>query len=249
MTVIEEARKLFLAELDAAVETQLERWEEHVNAIGIEKGKKVEKQLPIDDAGKEALIRFRTEMFWDLTDELSEQVYTGEISIGQWQETMKQSIRELHTSTAAIGKGGWDEMEPADWGRLGPRLKDQYRWLQGFAEHIDTNREDVSLKQIKARARLYGEAAAGSSVVIEAGVVFEAKLPWLPRDGSTPCLNRCHCQWRQTIIGKEGEFNIVESLWQLGQADHCETCRGREGHLEVNRIHETVVVPDVIGGY
>jgi hypothetical protein len=209
----------------------------------------VEKQLPIDQASKATLLTIRRNMFLDFSDDLAEQLYTGEISIGQWQEAFKQELRQLYTSSAAIGNGGWDEMTFADWGRLGPLMKDQYRYLQGFAEHIADNADDVSLKYIKARSRMYGEGAAGGSIIIEAGVVFEALLPYMPRDGSSECLNRCHCRWVNTIIDKKGDWNIVQSTWQLGEADHCATCVGRNGHVEVNRVHKTVDIPPIIGGY
>jgi len=209
----------------------------------------IEKQLPIDHESKQALIKLRTRIFYDISDGLADQLYTGDISIGQWQESMKQAIREAHSSNAAIGKGGWDLMEPADWGRLGPQMQNQYRYLQGFAEHIETNRDTVSLKHIKARAKLYGDSAAGSAVLMEAGVVFEAKLPYMPKDGSTECLNRCHCKWLHNQVGTDGDFKIIESTWVLGIADHCKTCLDRSGHVEVNRIHRVVDVPVSIGGY
>jgi len=147
----------------------------------------VEKQLPISDAGKTVLIKIRTGIFAELSDGLSEDVYTGKISIGQWEESMKRAIRELHSSVAAIGKGGWDKMTWADWGRLGPVMKDQYRYLHGFAEAIAANKESISIDAIKARARMYGNAGGFSSIVVQAGDVFATKLPWLPKDGSTEC--------------------------------------------------------------
>lgn len=208
-----------------------------------------EKQLPIGEEGKATLLTLRRNMFWDHMDGLAEEMYTGEISIGQWQETFKDYMRQFYSSSAAIGKGGWDNMTWADWGRLGPVMKDQYRYLQGFADHIYDNRDTISLKYIKARSRLYGEGGAYGAALLEAGVVFEALLPWLPRDGSTECLNRCHCSWMNSISGKDKKFNIVRCVWTLGKADHCGTCVDRDGYVEQIRVHETVEVPSIIGGY
>jgi len=243
-SIIEQAQKVFLEELDKDTDTFLERWKKYVDSTNL-----VEKQLPITDAGKAALLELRRQMFWDRTDKLAEQLYTGEISIGQWQETFKENMRQFYSSSAAIGKGGWDNMTNADWGRLGPVMKEQYRYLQGFAEHISLNRDTISLKYIKSRSRLYGEGGAYGAALIEAGVVFEALLPWLPRDGSTECLNRCHCRWSNRVVSKQRDFKLVESTWRLGEADHCTTCFKRDGHQVFNRVHESVHIPQAIGGY
>jgi len=215
----------------------------------VEKQLEIEKQLPINDADKLKIFELRRSMFFDDSDVLAERLFTGEITIGEWQESFKDILRQYYSSSAAIGKGGWDNMTWADWGRLGPEMQKQYKYLQGFAERISDNRDDISLKYIKARARLYGEGAGLPAALMEAGVVFEHFLPWLPKDGSTECLNRCHCRWVNTIIRTEGQWQFVKSVWKLGEADHCGTCIGREGHVETNRIHERVDVPPIIGGY
>jgi len=209
----------------------------------------VEKQLPITDEAKAAILELRRQMFWDHTDDLAEQLYTGEISIGQWQETFKDQMRQFYASSAAIGKGGWDNMTNQDWGRLGPVMKEQYRYLQGFADHIDNNRDTISLKYIKSRAKLYGEGGAYGAALIQAGVTFTDKLPWIPRDGSTECLNRCHCHWSNAIVERQREWMLIKSTWRLGEADHCSTCIKRNGYEVYNRVPEHVEVPSMIGGY
>ena len=249
-SVVEQARKVVEKELDEATDKVLKRWKDHIDNIGIE-----EKQLPITEEDKLKLFTLRREMFFDRSDALAEQLFTGEISLGEWQETFKDSLRQYYSSAAAIGKGGWDEMSWADWGRLGPVMKDQYGYLQKYAEYISKNRDTISLKYIKARARLYGEGAGFGAALIEAGTVFENLLPFLPRDGSTECLNRCHCRWEQTILSRDGQWFQVKSEWHLGVADHCSTCLSRAGRLGsprvvvTNRIHERVKVPAIIGGY
>lgn len=221
-------------------------WQEEVQSYDMG-GRPVLKQLPIDDESKEALLQIRINLFFDQSDELARQVYEGEITIGEWEEQMRQAIRQLYASAAAIGKGGWDLMTPADWGRLGPILKDQYQYLHGFAQYISDNRDTISLDYIRARARLYGEGAGYASNVTWAGTL-ERLLPWIPRDGSTECLNRCHCQWNLSIVGSDGDWNLVRAVWQLNPADHCNTCVERDGHTVNIRVHNSIDVPPVIGG-
>lgn len=207
------------------------------------------KQLPIDDASKQNLLQIRLNIFYDKVDELSEKMYTGDISIGDWQESLKKEIRMIYNSSAAIGKGGWDQMGPRDWGRLGTPLREQYRYLQGFAEHVATNRDTVSLKYIKARTRLYGEGAFHATTMIEAGFWFSDTLPWLPKDGSTECLNRCHCWWSLEVTSTTKRHQVVRATWNLGVADHCDTCLQRSGHVEILQVPLDVTVPSKIGGH
>jgi 2'-5' RNA ligase len=209
----------------------------------------VEKQLPIDDDSKKRLIEIRRNIFNDDVDRLAERMYTGEMSLGAWEETMKRYIRELHTSVAAIGKGGWDQMTWADWGRLGAVMREQYRYLHGFAEAIAENRETISINAIKARAHLYGTAAGHSAYLIEAGADIASQLPWLPKDGSTECLVGCKCQWDLKKVGVEKNMQLVQATWKLNPAEHCKTCIDRKGYVVVIRVPKDAIVPNKIGGY
>jgi hypothetical protein len=209
------------------------------------------KQLPITEESKATLIDIRMNLFNDASDTIAEQLYTGEISIGAWEESMKQLIREVHASVAAIAKGGWDEMSWSDWGRLGTPLREQYKYLHGFAQAVAEKSDTISLNAIKARAHLYGQGAAGSAVLIQAGPELEKLLPYLPRDGSTECLMRCRCAWILEIVDsdKPTKKKVVEAVWTLGVAEHCPTCLDRDGKTVTLTVPEDTVVPHVIGGY
>lgn len=207
----------------------------------------VEKQLPIGEESKKRLMEIRRGLFNSDSDRLAEKVYTGDISIGQWEENMKRLIREFHSSMAAIGKGGWGEMTWADWGRLGPIVKEQYRYLHGFAETLAEKRDTISLAAIKARAHLYGSAGGYSAAITEAGFVIQDLLPWIPRDGSTECLVNCCCRWELDIVGESGDFYTVRCVWRLAPAEHCPDCIDRNGHVEMIRVHKSVTVPKIIG--
>lgn len=212
-------------------------------------GEVVEKQLPIDDESRANLISIRRNIFNNDVDQLAEKLFTGDISLGAWEETMRRYIRELHTSTAAIGKGGWGEMSWRDWGRLGTQMREQYRYLHGFAEHIAANRETISIAAIKARAHLYGTAAGHSAYLMEAGAEIATQLPWMPKDGSTECLVGCKCQWNLQVIGEERNMKVVQAVWQLNPAEHCGDCVDRNGFVAVIRVNKDVPVPSKIGGY
>lgn len=83
----------------------------------------------------------------------------GSLSVPAWQLAMTDTIRALHTASAAAGKGGWDAMTPADWGRVGALTKQQYGYLAGFAGALADGAVDVQSAGFAARAELYGAAA------------------------------------------------------------------------------------------
>lgn len=207
----------------------------------------VEKQLPINDASKQALIQIRQLMFNDDVTGLAAKVYSGEMTIGKWEESMKSLIRGLHTSVTSIKRGGWDQMSWSDWGKMGTPLREQYKYLHGFAKAIEANKDTISLKAIEARAKMYGNAAQATGDIVNTDAEIRSKLPWMPRDGSTECLVNCLCRWILQVISKTKQWQMVQAVWRLSPAEHCDTCIGRNGHTEVFYVGLDVEVPSVIG--
>lgn len=252
MDVLQEAKQLLDGELDAAVSDTLALWQEHLDnhSLTREKARKPRRStIIIPEGEKYDVMAERQRIFDALSDQLSEQLYTGELSIGQWQEQMKLAIREFHTAATVIASGGWDNVSSRDYGRIGPVLREQYKYLHRFAQHIAENKDNITLAYLKARSRLYGEGAVKTGVLIETPVYIYDMLPWIPKDGSTPCLNGCHCKWVSRVVSVDGNWQTVEFTWHLGEAEHCGPCVGRDGHVEVLRIPLDVDVPIAIGGY
>lgn len=206
------------------------------------------KQFPIDDASKAALLEVRMNIFYNDVDALAERLFTGNVSIGAWEESMKKMIRELCASTAAISKGGWDNMTFQEWGRLGPVLKEQYRFLHSYAEYISANSDTVSIDYLKARANMYGRPSAHIMSMMTAGIEISHLLPWLPGDLSTLCDGNCKCEWSLSIENHAGNINTVRAVWELNPAEHCQTCLDREGTTLTFDIDDSVPIPPTIGG-
>lgn len=202
----------------------------------------------IPASGMDAAMRARQEAFNRTTDALAESLRSGRITLGMYEEDMRTRLRQYLGGMAIIGKGGVDNMTPSDWGKVGAELKKQYKWLHGFVKDIYSNRETVTVEAIKARARLYGEAGPKMAIMIQAGDLADPKeyLPWLPRDGSTECLNRCLCRWILTTI-PSGDVNSVTAVWTLSPAEHCDTCLERDGYIASFTVPLNVDVPDSIG--
>lgn len=78
------------------------------------------------------------------TRALGEQLQRGEISLGEWQTLMAREIKNATLYAAGLANGGWDNLSPADFGRVGRWLAQgpaggmgQYQYLQRFAEQIE----------------------------------------------------------------------------------------------------------------
>jgi hypothetical protein len=90
------------------------------------------------------------------TDMLAE----GNITLDQWQESVREALKLVHVQAAIIGNGGRETMGASDWGRIGQRLRVEYAYLQGFANDLLGGR--VSVAQSLARIGLYAQSVRGS---------------------------------------------------------------------------------------
>ena len=81
----------------------------------------------------------------------------GEISPSVWLSRTKTMLKRQYLQDAALAAGGWDRLTPADYGRIGGRIRGQYRYLATMAEGIRDG--TISEAQAVSRMRMYvGEA-------------------------------------------------------------------------------------------
>lgn len=84
----------------------------------------------------------------------------GNITIDQWQGSVREAIKAAHIQATVLGHGGKDGMGSAEYGRIGQRLRAEYTFLQGFASDILAGR--VSAAMALARVQLYAESVRSS---------------------------------------------------------------------------------------
>lgn len=82
-------------------------------------------------------------------------VIDGGAPIDAWQEAFATELRRMHTQLAALGRGGWAQMTPSDWGYVGQQLRFEYEHLREFAADIASGR--LSESQIAMRMQMYAE--------------------------------------------------------------------------------------------
>jgi hypothetical protein len=88
---------------------------------------------------------------------LSQQLRAGAISLADWQVGMAAELKSVHLASAALARGGWAQMAPADNGRAGRFLRDQYAYLRNFAQEIAAGKQRLD-GTLPVRAAMYVQA-------------------------------------------------------------------------------------------
>lgn len=160
---------------------------------------------------------------------LADQLRDGGSSLQDWQIQTAQSLKEIHLYSAALAKGGWDQMSPADFGRVGNVLRDQYGYLRnlavaiaggllldgrfgqrmtmyvqaGRATYHRTERAEMALRGFNEERNL--RSAADSC----AGCLAASASGWVPIGTLTPvgsrdCMSNCRCalEYRSISTGE-----------------------------------------------
>lgn len=68
--------------------------------------------------------------------QLSEALREGTINLAEWQAGMREEIKRVHLGSEMLIRGGKTQMTPADFGRVGQRVRAQYGYLNDFTEQL-----------------------------------------------------------------------------------------------------------------
>ena len=152
-----------------------------------------------------------------ITDRLTDQLSSRQIDLNRWIMDMREVTKDTYSTEYMWGKGGRNNMTQRDWGIIGRELRDQYGFLDNFAN--DMAQGKLTEAQARVRARMYID---GGTQMYERARSESMGLPRLsqyPADGQTQCLTKCKCHL---------EYNKAESGWEvywvLGDAEHCHDC-------------------------
>jgi hypothetical protein len=84
---------------------------------------------------------------------LNNNLAQGVIKLDQWQREFASLLKTVHLAQYILGRGGMQNVFPADFLAVARTLKAEYRFLDGFARDLAAGR--LSEAQFRARARLY----------------------------------------------------------------------------------------------
>lgn len=85
--------------------------------------------------------------------DMTEAFHEGRLSPSVWAEQMRSEVRRLHLQNAAMGKGGFAQLDQRDYGRVGGKLRAEYRNVENFARQVQAG--EVTLPQALTRADGY----------------------------------------------------------------------------------------------
>jgi hypothetical protein len=150
---------------------------------------------------------------------LTQSLIDGQLSLADWQRQSMQAIKLAHLEGLALANGGWQQLDQADLGWVGQRLRTQYGYLSQFASQIADGRQTLGPGAL-ARAEMYAEAGrathreaqrrmAGTRGMEQErnrlsasescpGCIAQSSQGWVPLGslipcGSRDCLSRCKC--------------------------------------------------------
>ena len=152
--------------------------------------------------------------------ELADLAATGDISTADFVLQMRQEIKNAYVEEYLLATGE-KEMSSSDWGLLGSLVKDQYNYLGGFADDVQTGH--LSADQITARMDMYIYSSRSAYEAALQGIAFGEGADeehwvcaederscadcanydsqgWVPLgdlpnpgDGESQCLTNCRC--------------------------------------------------------
>jgi hypothetical protein len=114
----------------------------------------------LSQSAVEALVDGRINKLGTLLRRLTSMLDSGDITLDQWQRSVRETLKLTHTQAAIIGNGGRDTMQASDWGRIGQRLRAEYRYLESFARDLLAG--SISAPMALARVGMYAQAVRGS---------------------------------------------------------------------------------------
>jgi predicted ABC-type ATPase len=170
-----------------------------------------------------------------VTDKLAGDLRAGRISLDAWRAEMMEIIKHTHLGSATLAKGGRAQMQPADYGRVGRIVRDQYGFLESWTQDIVSGAAPLD-GRLNSRARLYLKAGrteylkGEAKEKAEAGFteirsilhpsehcdvcVAQAEIGWQPIEqmipiGERTCLanDKCTVEYRKVaVVGQKDEI-------------------------------------------
>ncbi len=179
----------------------------------------IEDQLSED----ERMVRDGVDRLADLASrrmgEAAARYRAGELTAGQFQAEMMVTIKESQVAAALAAHGGRAQMDPAKWGYVGYRVREQFSYARRMIDDVLAGRQRLN-GRLDARSRLYGQAAraayenarrregAASGFLFERNVLHASEscrgclnasaagtvsIGTLPPIGSRQCRSSCRC--------------------------------------------------------
>lgn len=88
---------------------------------------------------------------------LTANLKNGSVTLAEWRTGMAASVKDIHLASSALANGGWSQMTQADFGRVGQLVREQYRYLDNFAQDIASGKQRFD-GTLDRRAKMYADS-------------------------------------------------------------------------------------------
>ena len=210
------------------------RWEPNAGASGRYR----------DERGRfvaSSTVRRELDRYLDNSDPakaLAEALRGRQLSVADWEVAMRRHVKNVHLNAIALERGGWANLTPSDFGRVGQIVREQYGYLRGFAGDIASGKQRLD-GTLGTRAKLYSQAGRNSyyrskaanmtgKVTHQMSVrsardscwqcveldrkVFRIDDTSFPLPGRRVCNHNCQCHLTYLALGSDGEsYETVEA--------------------------------------
>ena len=144
---------------------------------------------------------------------LSRLVGQGALNPAQFQAQMRDMVKELHVRMAVFGNDGErDGLTQRDWGIVGRECRNQYAYLNGFAQDV------IQRQQLAEAGAINPQTGEPYTMYSAAYLENRAKL-------YAKAARATYERIRTEHSGENGD----ELIWTLSPAEHCATCLERDG--------------------
>lgn len=124
-------------------------WDEVAKRYRDERGRFVSRAKVLDYVGRSI------DSTTSAMDAIIDLVTSGNLSPTDFYKVMAEELKREYIRQYLLGIGGTTQMKPADWGRIGGMLAEQYKYLKGFANEIG----DLAEGAIRNRIGMYFNSA------------------------------------------------------------------------------------------
>ena len=167
---------------------------------------------------------------------LAEALRGRQLSLADWEVAFRRHVKNVHLNAIALERGGWSNLTPSDFGRVGQIVREQYAYLKGFAADIASGKQRLD-GTLGVRAKLYTQAGRASlykskrastreGVTHQRSIrsardsckqcveldrkVFRIDDSSFPLPGERICRANCRCHLEYLSMGEGDEYQVEE---------------------------------------
>jgi hypothetical protein len=145
---------------------------------------------------------------------LAQGLQAKQLTLSEFDLQGKRLIKSLHTANAALARGGWSQMRPADYEKVADTVATQYEFWQQRMKDAERGLYGKNFERRSFLAHVYQYADAGRSTyentrlqVMKEGGAIEARRIRGATDGCPSCVEWAALGW-VPIDEMESEYPI-----------------------------------------